>query len=113
LHLSRDSATLQIMTKTKKRTLRPSVFTKAAQLIEEECEDFACLAIEEIAGTSAPERQFFITTLKPRTDSNGLSLSRSDPWYSSCFNMQYYYDERTARILGLLLCAQLVKEGWK
>lgn len=91
-------------TKSKKvETLfvRPAVFVEAARLIGQWEETYACAALERISGYFCPEKRYFIKILKPK----GVAAHR--PWYGDKY---FCTANRTARIIGLLLCAQLAKE---
>ena len=93
-----------------KRGLRPSTFVKAAELLASEGNNgFACHSLREAVhdsdwrsfGVSEGE-QFFADTLRPGAGSSA--------WYYDCTD-GLTDDERTnARIFGLLLCAELLKD---
>ncbi len=97
-----------------KTKLRASVFREAARLVGQ-CElDHGCNALNlavtgKTHAPNVPETLFFEKVLMPKWAfsslgwyDSGLMANEEDPPYSP----------RTARILGLLLCELLVKEGW-
>lgn len=99
-----------------KTHLRPTVFRRAAKLLtlSDSNTYFACHALNSAGGNNhhdeVAETVFFRAITNPH---NG-----HDPWYSYGYgddpDEQCSSEERmiTARILGLLLCELLVKEGW-
>ncbi len=85
------------------RGVKASVFVEAARLMAEGDEQYACHAIclavhgPHRSHYQPPERSFFETLLCPPDCDKGY------PWYGS---------DDMARTLGLLLCAELVREGF-
>lgn len=98
------------------KPLDPAVFRKAAQRIDEESSEFACNALVNVLGMSLgpletfaerrdalPEVRFFTKALRPP------ELKHRRAWYST---VDFPY-RKTARVLGLLLCAELIENGVK
>lgn len=96
--------------------LNASVFTKAARVLVESRRkpEFACLALSQAQLLSwdsynTPYHRYFEAVLDPR---NGCSA-----WYCTGPRISNDWQEQLARTLGLLLCAELVREdfvpeGW-
>ena len=90
----------------KSRKPCPAVFLEAARRIGEQENAFACCAIEDSADISAlVELDYFRAILKP------WGKDPDSAWYGESL-LDVEEPNRTARILGLCLCAQLAKEGF-
>ncbi len=102
----------------------PSIFLEAARLIGEEQQPFACNALWTASGRTIAETaenpewfrerdvlpavRYFTALLRPKT------VIGDEAWYGnySDYYPVYCLDNRSARIMGLTLCALLVKEGF-
>lgn len=95
------------------RKLSPAIFREAARLLmEDESVVFACTALERTTGLQygSPEKEAFVRLLKPK-EASGWCAWYSRSTYCGRNQHDYHYDEETARVLGLLLCELLAKEG--
>lgn len=103
----------------------PEIFEQAAELIDSGQELYACHAISE-AGfrlyyDNTPETQYFRDVLKPRNATEAGDAIRErfgDDRQFTFWNCSQFYGDTTkqnqeARILGLLLCAELAREGFE
>lgn len=81
--------------------LNPQVFRDAAEKVVSKTEGFACAALESLAGECAiPDYLDFLSVhFKPET------LRADDSWWG----LPWEYEEREARILALLFCAEMCK----
>jgi hypothetical protein len=101
----------------KSPSLDPKVFVKAAKLLAtDDAVCFACCAIDMVAGIDGPHTRYFEDVTRPRAasechDETWDSLSRCEcfPWYGYDWETSNHH----ARVIGLLLCAELVKDGFK
>ncbi len=98
------------MSTRSKPTLRAAVFREAARLVAEQEESCCCFALDRVMwGTPDNDAHhiFFRTLLKPR--------GRFGYWYGSTGVWEDEDHQRAdmARTIGLLLCAELVKDGWE
>ena len=96
-------------------TLSPAAFLEAARMIGEGEEKYACLALDEVSrsgeewANSGPECLWFNAVLKPEHESD------CSAWYGTARNSYSSVpcgDAITARIIGLCLCAELLKDGF-
>ena len=109
-------------TPTKRRASRapkldPKVFVKAAELIADSVESYACCALDTAEDSSdGPHCIYFEDVLRPRhltecRDGDPLSLNTSA--YVAWYGPTWIDVNRHARVIGLLLCAELVKDGFE
>lgn len=85
--------------------LRARVFKEAACQVAENCGDVgACWGIYKALNNEifTTEHRFFNGVLRPSDAHNAW-------WYNGGPECT---DVKTARVLGLLLCAELVEDGW-
>ncbi len=98
------------------RDLKASVFTEAARRLVNEtpcngCSpDYACLALSDALGVyrstdDTLSHRYFEAVLKPEDAHPGGA------WYTNGW-LDYPCDDQIARSLGLLLCAELVRNGF-
>ena len=104
--------------RTSSSTLSPATFLEAARRIGEGEQRYACCALDRASPTQpsrddypadSPESLWFNAVLKPEYAENCL------PWYSAWANRDSSIpceDGTTARIIGLCLCAELLKDGF-
>lgn len=96
-------------TPSKRRTSRapkldPKVFVKAAEYVAIEAEDFACCALDTVENScEGPHCLYFEDALRPREGEHHYA------WYGLIIEPS----NRHARVIGLLLCAELVKDGFE
>ncbi len=97
-----------------KPRLKASVFREAARLVAEQEETCCCFALAGAMDTywsydtREPHNRFFDRILKPKLVYGywyGQRYDGDDPEAHQRADM--------ARTIGLLLCAELVKEGWE
>lgn len=102
--------------KSKPSGLRRSTFLKAAERLASRISGYACNGLYDASfplrgeddwtekRDRLPEVVFFCAVLRPR---NGVSVGA---WYS---DSELLYEElNNARIFGLLLCAELIRDGF-
>lgn len=101
------------MKPTSKPRLKASVFRKAAEIVAQRPNEGCCFALDYALmpaitdWDTSPHHLFLEAVLKPRYCSLGF-------WYHEPVEgvEPRLGDIQCARILGLLLCELLVKEGW-
>ena len=84
--------------------INPKVFLNAARLVGTYQDEFACNAIEKWSSIRSIELRYFADVLRPRGQDNVCV------WYARNNEDSLSEECRTARIIGLLLCAELVKD---
>jgi len=105
----------------------PNIFIHAAEIIDDNVNQFACHAIglalgDGEYGDDHDEVRFFVAAMKPRNEIEaGDAAFEAVPNSNGsirywCQTTQFYGhttpENQTARILGLLLCAELAEEGY-
>jgi hypothetical protein len=94
------------MKKPTKTKLSAAVYLRAAQLIKSGREIWGCCAIDKVTGIITdrcqdnPNNHLFMLVTMP--EDGGYA------WYGTQCS-----ENTEARILGLLLCAALVRDGWE
>lgn len=94
--------------------LDPAIFREAARLIAEERERYACCALDRVSvewgiplvGSDSPACTWFTKVLMPPDACPWC------PWYAGYGPDDTDEGDRMARTLGLLLCAELLEEGF-
>jgi hypothetical protein len=106
--------------KARRRTVKlgvsPEVFEEASRRIAEGEFEFACVALRDLqcwSGASPAHEDYFVALLRPPQANYAWYIAREEAYaYNSPEDCYVRERVRQARVLGLLLCALLAREGF-